>query len=588
AYDKKGESDRAIKDFNQAIKLKPDFADAFNNRGVAYDKKGESDRAIQDFNQAIELNSDFAGAFNNRGVAYDKKEEFDRAIKDYNQAIKLNSEYANAFHNRGLAYRKIGKEKEAIQDFKKADKLDPTISQKQGFLKATFKNLGPIKNAEIELNDLTIIAGKNNSGKTYIAYAIYGFLNSSHRHNILIDDYIDIGNIVRELSQNGTATVSITDEEFERLKTDTINKLSKLYSDDLHNFFSSQKQYFENTSIDFDVGGKQTEFEMMVRFGEKGDKNTSIIKLSRQGSELIFKLKAVTEIPDFIMESIVSDAIFGLLLAENPAFIISAERFGISLFYKDLDVAKNRVVEMLQKMEGEKGYKFTPFDVLDKFSSRYATPIQNNIDYVRDLSAHSKAISEINTDKLFDYIKDMMNAYYRVDENEIRLISKRRKNDKFDIPLHLASSSSRGLANLYFFLKCNAKKGQLLIIDEPESHLNPENQIQMARLLAMCVSAGLKVLVTTHSDYFIKEINNLLMLSSISDATEFLQKHKEYNEDMFLSKEKVSGYICENNSATKCDIDEFGLDMHSFDDTIIKMNKISRSLTAQLSNENDG
>ena len=44
-------------------------------------------------------------------------------------------------------------------------------------LKAKIKNLGPIREAEIALNDLTIIAGKNNSGKTYISYALYGFLN---------------------------------------------------------------------------------------------------------------------------------------------------------------------------------------------------------------------------------------------------------------------------------------------------------------------------------------------------------------------------------------------------------------------------
>ena len=44
-------------------------------------------------------------------------------------------------------------------------------------LKAKIKNLGPIREADIALNDLTIIAGKNNSGKTYISYALYGFLN---------------------------------------------------------------------------------------------------------------------------------------------------------------------------------------------------------------------------------------------------------------------------------------------------------------------------------------------------------------------------------------------------------------------------
>ena len=295
-----------------------------------------------------------------------------------------------------------------------------------------------------------------------------------------------------------------------------IKELSIKYSDDLHLFFRSQKPHFKNTSIDFEIDDNKTEFGMRVKVDGKGDKNVSTIHANRQGSELIFNLNTKEKIPDYIMDSIVNDTFVGLLLAKKPAFIISAERFGISLFYKDLDVAKNRVVEMLQKMEGEKRRKFTPFDVLDKFSSRYAVAIQDNIDYVRDLSIHSKETSEINTDKLFDYIKDMMDAYYRVDENEIKLISKQRtKDNKFDIPLHLASSSARGFTNLYFFLKCIAKKDQLLIIDEPESHLNPENQIHMARLLAMCVSAGLKVLVTTHSDYFIKEINNLIMLSNI-------------------------------------------------------------------------
>ena len=95
----------------------------------------------------------------------------------------------------------------------------------------------------------------------------------------------------------------------------------------------------------------------------------------------------------------------------------------------------------------------------------------------------------------------------------IRFISKARKHGKFDIPLYLASSSARGLSDLYFFLKHVARKDQLLIIDEPESHLDTANQIEMARLLVRCVNSGLKVLITTHSDYLIKEFNNLIMLN---------------------------------------------------------------------------
>ena len=68
-------------DFNKVIELQPDYAGAFNNRGVAYGKKSEFDNAIKDFDKAIQLQSDYVEAYYNRGNAYDKKGEFDSAIK---------------------------------------------------------------------------------------------------------------------------------------------------------------------------------------------------------------------------------------------------------------------------------------------------------------------------------------------------------------------------------------------------------------------------------------------------------------------------------------------------------------------------
>src|SRR2546428_7735648 len=65
------------------------LAEAFNNRGVGYRLKGDYDRAIADYAQAIKLNGKLAAAFVNRGVAHDKKGDFDHAIQDYDQAIKL-------------------------------------------------------------------------------------------------------------------------------------------------------------------------------------------------------------------------------------------------------------------------------------------------------------------------------------------------------------------------------------------------------------------------------------------------------------------------------------------------------------------
>ena len=76
-----------------------------------------------------------------------------------------------------------------------------------------------------------------------------------------------------------------------------------------------------------------------------------------------------------------------------------------------------------------------------------------------------------------------MGGYYGASGDEIRFISKARgKERSFNIPLHLASSSARGLSDFYFFLRHVARSNHLLIIDEPESHLDTANQIQLARL----------------------------------------------------------------------------------------------------------
>src|SRR6476646_4048262 len=81
AYQNKGQYDRAVQDYDHAIKLNPKYAEAFYDRSNTYVAKGQYDRAIQDYDQAIKLNPNFASAFNNRGVAYAHKEQYERAIK---------------------------------------------------------------------------------------------------------------------------------------------------------------------------------------------------------------------------------------------------------------------------------------------------------------------------------------------------------------------------------------------------------------------------------------------------------------------------------------------------------------------------
>lgn len=135
AYYDKGDLTRAIADYDQAIRLKPDYATAFYKRGLVYLAKGDLTRAIADFDQAIRLKPDYAFAFNNRGNAYVDKGDLTRAIRDYDQAIRLKPDYFEAFYNRGLVHYAKGDPARAIDDFDTAIRLNPRYS-------AAFYNLG--------------------------------------------------------------------------------------------------------------------------------------------------------------------------------------------------------------------------------------------------------------------------------------------------------------------------------------------------------------------------------------------------------------------------------------------------------------
>jgi hypothetical protein len=98
---------------------------AFYNRGIAYAKKGDLDRAIADFDQALRLDPDSTFALNNRGAAYARKGQYSEAIADFNEAIRLDPQSATAYNNRGTAYAKLGEYERALEDFEQAVRLDP-------------------------------------------------------------------------------------------------------------------------------------------------------------------------------------------------------------------------------------------------------------------------------------------------------------------------------------------------------------------------------------------------------------------------------------------------------------------------------
>ena len=125
--EKQKEYKEAINHYTKAIKLKPDFPEAYYNRGNVYAEKGDFDSAIKDFDTAIQLKPDHAAAYNNRGLTYKEKGDFDTAIKDYDTAIQLMPDLIEAYNNRGIVYNSKGDFDTAIKDFDTAIQLKPDL-----------------------------------------------------------------------------------------------------------------------------------------------------------------------------------------------------------------------------------------------------------------------------------------------------------------------------------------------------------------------------------------------------------------------------------------------------------------------------
>ncbi len=117
--------EEAIKDFDQSILLAPGFGAAYNNRANAYLQAGDMDQALKNFNKAIEFMPTNAVPFNGRGMVHKTLDRQYGSIRDLSRAVSLNREYIDAYLNRARAYLQVGEYIKALQDLSKAIAISP-------------------------------------------------------------------------------------------------------------------------------------------------------------------------------------------------------------------------------------------------------------------------------------------------------------------------------------------------------------------------------------------------------------------------------------------------------------------------------
>ena len=453
-------------------------------------------------------------------------------------------------------------------------------------MKITLKNLGILKQAEFSLGDLTIICGENNTGKTYVTYALYSFLNSWHGLIRLPVSEIQVQSILT----NGALKVGL--EQYVETAHQVLAEACERYTYQLDDVFSAPEGQFSDTEFHIESGAIDirdkavkrriaiTREQRLTYTKQKGSQELRIALMVEKEQEREIDLAIVEGFIPFIIKNVVFGDSF------PTPFISSTERTGAAIFRKELNFARDRLYEDM----GRANQNIDLRKLLLEAYQRYPRPIENNVDFIRrleDTTGQRSFISKECPDVLDDFA-DIIGGDYSITQNDQLYYIP--KGTGLKLMMNQSSSAVRSLLDIGFYLRHAVQRGDLLMVDEPELNLHPANQRRIARLFARLVNLGVKVFITTHSDYIIKELNTLIMLNHDKPHLKRIAEENGYRQSELIRSDQVKVYMAREelmpleegqkrrrrgNTLVEADIDPvLGIEAPSFDETIDEMNKI--------------
>ncbi len=483
-------------------------------------------------------------------------------------------------------------------------------------LKLEVKNFGPIIDAKLELRPMTVFVGPSNTGKSYLSmliYALHKFFKIHQRFNewYFFEDYL--------LGSTGTFIHSFSNRDVEDILNlaesllnhyDSLNRTSivlPLSTADLlrSSINNSANSVFSEIVRCFGVGG----ISELIRKGQKESNLLMRQKLSRQTDFAEFRVKLAkslefdvtipAEVPIPINQE-TNDRIHQMVPESRIKSLLNQkkkDKSDVRLRYKAAEMLSSVFKAILPSLIGpmHSSAYYLPADrtgimhahhvvvsalIANAPTAGLRPPIQTptlsgvladfleqliNIDLDRtNFRNHELTVGQDISKDLEQSILGGSIGVDRLRYNSYPKFGYRPKGWNREISLGHASSMVSELAPVVLYLRYKVKPDNVLIVEEPESHLHPAMQVLLIRQLASLVKAGIRVIVTTHSEWILQELANILQRSGLPDSA---QNNKisllpnEVGTWLFKPKKRPKGAVVK-----KIDLEETGLYPSGFDE----------------------
>ena len=468
-----------------------------------------------------------------------------------------------------------------------------TASSVENALELTVSNFGPIAEAKVELRPMSVFVGPSNTGKSYLAtliYALHQFFNgyaerptgrrefgteffaraqlTSRSLDLSENDvdclhdwgsntfpptagaeqqhvlpYVlpdDVATLVRlVISRLGSYGGAFDREIVRCFGVDQSGNLARYTSRDEAGFSLS------NNATDGLRYGSSFRYEAATT-GQEANIIASIpkdvpLQVEQETHAMAHRLSLILkdhlrkDIAYVILGCAAGDVvanIFGHLT--NPAHYLPADRAGVMHAHQ---VAVRGLIASASRV----GLRAdSPMPVLSGVLGDF---LEQLVDLASDWSYREQG----SHDDLAVHLEQaLMRGTVRVEHSQIDYPSfaYRPVGWNRDLPLMNASSMVSELAPVVLYLRHVVEPGDTLIIEEPEAHLHPAMQVEFVRLLAAAVKAGIRIIITTHSEWVLEELANLVLMSELP------MEHRDGIDgaELALNPDEVGAWFFEPNS----------------------------------------